>query len=235
MRIPVLLSLLLAGPLAQEKADLSGKISAVEGAAQQKLRARIKYAGPGVAGRKAPAPSPAVVWLEGAPRPPAAPAPAKAEILQEGLEFRPRVLAVPLGSTVSFPNGDDLTHNVFSYSKAKRFDLGRYAKGQTQEVVFDAAGLVDVRCEVHDHMRAAIHVFDHPWFAVAAEDGAFRIPDVPPGSYVLVVWKEFFTPRRVPVEVKAGGARVDVALSFGGDAPDEAVRPGALAACCGSR
>lgn len=225
-----LLVLLLALPQAQGS-DVTGTVSAVEGAAQKKLRARIKYAGPGINDRKDPDPSPAVLWIEGAP---AAPAPAvKSEIRQEGLEFRPRVLAVTAGSTVSFPNGDNLTHNVFSYSKSKRFDLGRYAKGQTKEVVFDAKGLVDVRCEVHDHMRAAVHVFDHPWFATAAADGKFKIPGVPAGAYTLVTWKEFFDPVRTAIEVKAGGTKVDVTLSLSGDAPEG--RPLPLSACCDAR
>ena len=225
-----LLQLLLALPQAQGS-DVTGTVSAVEGGAQKKLRARIKYAGPGINERKDPDASPAVVWIEGAP---AAPAPAgKSEIRQEGLEFRPRVLAVGAGSTVSFPNGDNLTHNVFSYSKSKRFDLGRYAKGQTKEVVFDVKGLVDVRCEVHDHMRAAVHVFDHPYFTTAAADGKFKISGVPAGTHVLLTWKEFFDPVRTTIEVKAGGTKVDVTLSQAGDAPEG--RPLPLSACCDAR
>jgi plastocyanin len=222
---------LLLVPPAAPAGDLSGTVSGVEGAAQKKLRARIKYAGPGIADRKDPDPSPAVVWLEGAPA--AEAKPVASEIRQEGLEFRPRVLAVPAGSTVSFPNGDSLTHNVFSYSKSKRFDLGRYGKGQTKEVVFDAKGLVDVRCEVHDHMRASVHVFDHPWFAVADAEGRFRIPAVPPGKYVLVAWKEFFDPVRTEVEVGAGGATLDVKLARESAAPAGPLV--ATAACCAER
>ncbi len=225
-----LLALLLIAGATQEGATVSGKISAAEGAAQKKLRSKIKYAGPGVANRKDPDPSPAVVWIEGAA---AVKMDAKAlEIRQDGIEFRPRVLAVPAGSTVKFPNADDVFHNVFSFSKAERFDLGRYPKGESKSVTFEKKGLVDVRCEVHDHMRSYIHVFDHPYFAVAAEDGTYAIPKVPPGKYTLVVWKEFFDPVRQEIEVKADGAKVDVTLAALLDRPADR-RVGA--ACCDAR
>src|SRR3954467_2252205 len=209
---------------------VSGKVGATEGAAQKKLRQKIKYAGPGVTGPTTPDPSPAVVWLEGAP---ATKVEARqAQVLQEGIEFRPRVLALPLGSTVKFPNGDDVFHNVFSFSKAERFDLGRYPKGESKSVTFEKKGLVDVRCEVHDHMRSYIHVFDHPYYAVAGADGSYAIPKVPPGKYTLVAWKEFFEPVRQEIEVKADGAKVDVTLARLQEGPaDRTVGAG----CCDVR
>jgi len=227
MRLCLALLLLCPPP---DGAAVSGRISSTEGAAQKRLRAKIKYAGPGIAGHRDPDPSPAVVWLEGAA--PAKMEPRTVEVQQAGIEFRPRVLAVPLGSTVKFPNGDDVFHNVFSYSKAERFDLGKYPKGESKGVTFEHKGLVDVRCEVHDHMRSFIHVFDHPYFAVAAEDGSYTIPNVPPGRYTLVAWKEFFDPVRQEIEVKADGAKADLTLSRLLDRPaDETLG----AACCDAR
>jgi plastocyanin len=211
-------------------ATVSGKVSAPEGAAQNRLRTKL-YGNEVVAGHKAADPTLAVVWLEGVA------APAKVEprpsvIRQEGLEFRPRALAVTVGSKVDFPNGDDLFHNVFSFSRSNRIELGSYPKGESKSVVFDKKGLVDLRCEVHKHMRAYLHVFDHPYFAVASADGAWSIPDVPPGKYTLVVWKEFFDPVRREIEVKADGAKVDVTLSALLDRPaDRTVG----AACCDAR
>jgi len=223
------LILVLGAPL-QEGATVSGKVAGPEGAAQKKLRMRIKYAGPGVESRKDPDPSPAVVWLEG---PAAVKMDSKTlEIRQEGIEFRPRVLAIPAGSTIKFPNGDDVFHNVFSFSKAERFDLGRYPKGESKSVTFDKKGLVDVRCEVHDHMRSYVHVFDHPYYAVAAADGSYAIPKVPPGKYTLVAWKEFFDPVRQEIEVKVDGAKVDVTLARLLESPADR-RVGA--ACCDAR
>jgi plastocyanin len=224
------LALLLVLGVPPDAGTVSGKVAAPEGAAQRRLRSKIKYAGPGIAGHKDPDPSPAVVWLEG---PDAVRMdPRTLEIRQEGIEFRPRVLAIPVGSVVKFPNGDDVFHNVFSYSKAGRFDLGRYPKGESKSVTFERKGQVDVRCEVHDHMRCYVHVFDHPYYAVAGEDGTYAIPKVPPGKYTLVVWKEFFDPVRQEIEVKADGAKVDVTLSRLLDRPaDRRVGAG----CCDAR
>jgi len=227
MRLCLALLLLWTLP---DGAAVAGKVGWTEGAAQKKLKAKIKYAGTGVSGPTTPDPSPVVVWLEGAA---AVKMEARSvEVRQEGAEFRPRVVAVPLGSTVKFPNGDDFFHNVFSYSKAERFDLGKYPKGESKSVTFEHKGLIDVRCEVHDHMRSYVHVFDHPYFAIAAEDGSYRIPNVPPGKYTLVAWKEFFDPVRQEIEVKADGAKVDLSLTRLLDRPAEAV-PGA--ACCDAR
>jgi plastocyanin len=229
VRILLALILILPAPR-QDAATVSGKVGAAEGAAQKKLRGKIKYAGPGLDQRREPDPSPAVVWLEGSA---AVKMEARqAQVLQEGLEFRPRVLALPIGSTVKFPNGDDVFHNVFSYSKAERFDLGRYPKGESKSVTFERKGLLDVRCEVHDHMRSYIHVFDHPYYAVAAADGSYSIPKVPPGKYTLVAWKEFFEPVRQEIEVKADGAKVDVTLARLLESPADR-RVGA--ACCDAR
>jgi plastocyanin len=228
MRLSLALLLLWAP---REAGTVSGAVSATEGAAQKKLRLKVsRYVGPGVANHKDPDPSPAVVWLEGAA---AAPTEARSvEVRQEGLEFRPRVLAVPVGSTVKFPNGDDIFHNVFSYSKAERFDLGKYPKGESKSVEFKTKGMVDVRCEVHEHMRCYIHVFDHPYFAIAAADGSYRIPKVPPGKYTLVAWKEFFDPVRREIDVTADGAKVDVTLACILNRPADAV---VGAACCDAR
>ena len=227
MRLCLALLLLASAP--QSGASVSGKVAAPEGTSQKRLRAKL-YGNEAVAGRKEPDPTLAVVWLEGV-------APAKAEpkpavIRQEGLEFRPRAVAVTAGSKVDFPNEDDLFHNVFSFAKSIRIELGSYPKGESKSVVFEKKGIVEVRCEVHKHMRAFVHVFDHPYFAVAAPDGSYAIPNVPPGKYTLVAWKEFFDPVRQDVEVKADGAKLDVTLSALLDRPaDRTVGAG----CCDAR
>lgn len=228
MRLTLAL-LLLCSP--QEAASsISGKVTATEGAAQKKVRAKLKYAGPGAELHKPPDPSPAVVWLEKAPA--GKVEPRTAEMRQEGLEIRPRVLALPVGSTVNFPNGDDVFHNVFSYSKLKRFDLGRYPKGESKSVTFEAKGLIDLRCEVHDHIRGYIHLFDHPYYTVAAEDGSYTIPKVPAGTYTLVVWKEFFEPVRKEIRVPGDAKDFDVTLAL-----FQERSPGREAgeACCNAR
>ena len=227
MRLCLALLLFLAAP--QDGATVSGKVGAPEGAGQKRLRAKL-YSGEMAAGHKEADPTLAVVWLEGVAA--VKTEPTSAAIKQSGLEFRPRAVAVTVGSKVDFPNDDDLFHNVFSFAKGYRIELGSYPKGESKSAAFEKKGLVDVRCEVHKHMRAYVHVFDHPYFAVAAADGSYSIPKVPPGKYTLVAWKEFFDPVRQEIEVKADGAKVDVILSALLDRPaDRTVG----AACCDAR
>jgi hypothetical protein len=91
---------------------------------------------------------------------------------------------------VDFPNSDKTYHNVFSISKTKAFDLGRYAAGRSKAVLFDRPGIVRVFCEIHSHMSAFILVFSHRYFAVTAADGRYQIGRVPPGRYTLSAWNE---------------------------------------------
>ena len=135
------------------------------------------------------------------------------EIAQRGRAFSQLLLVVPVGTSVEFPNGDPLFHNVFSYSKPKRFDLGRYKRGESKAVVFDKPGYVKVMCEVHKWMRTAVVVVDNPFYAVVSDDGRFRIEGVPPGHHRVVV--EHFDRRTVVVDVDVtpgGTARVDASL-----------------------
>jgi plastocyanin len=109
---------------------------------------------------------------------------------QRNETFVPHVLAVMTGTVVDFPNTDKTYHNVFSLSKAKRFDLGRYAAGRSKSVRFDRPGVVRVFCDIHSHMNAFVLVFNHPFFNVTEPDGRFRLNDVPPGTYTVVGWYE---------------------------------------------
>jgi len=128
-----------------------------------------------------------VVWLEGDfPKPAEAPA---VTIGQRDYQFEVAVAAVPVGAKVLFPNHDDAYHNVFSYSKAKRFDLGRYLKGETPPaVVFDQPGIIKLYCEIHEHMRATIVVVDSPYYTTTDADGNFRLANLPPGKFKLKAW-----------------------------------------------
>jgi hypothetical protein len=91
---------------------------------------------------------------------------------------------------VEFPNSDSTYHNVFSLSKTKRFDLGRYPRGQSRSVRFDRPGVVQVFCEIHSHMNAFILVFSHRFFATTDDAGRYRIEGVPAGEYRLVLWHD---------------------------------------------
>jgi plastocyanin len=109
---------------------------------------------------------------------------------QRNERFIPHVLAIAVGTWVDFPNGDRTYHNVFSLSKTKEFNLGRYAAGHSESVKFDQAGVVRVFCEIHSHMNAFIVVLAHRFFSMTDDDGRYRIDGVPPGTYNLLVWNE---------------------------------------------
>lgn len=109
---------------------------------------------------------------------------------QRNETFVPHVLAVTVGAVVDFPNNDKTFHNVFSLSRAKRFDLGRYAAGRSKSVRFDRPGLVRVFCDIHSHMNAYVLVLTHQFFSVTDMAGRYRISGVPPGQYTIVGWYE---------------------------------------------
>ncbi|MBC8011332.1 MAG: hypothetical protein H7067_14690 [Burkholderiales bacterium] len=146
----------------------------------------------------------AVVYLEG-DFPPAE-RPAVARVIQRDLAFIPALLPVRTGTRVEFPNEDPTYHNVFSFSPARRFDLGRYRSDEAEvpAQVFDRAGLVALRCDIHPHMRAAILVLDTPHFTVTAADGTYRLSGLPPGRHVLKAWIDSRTTLSRVVEISAG-------------------------------
>ena len=149
-------------------------------------------------------PAVAVVYLEGGfPKPSVPP---KTEMVQKNYAFLPALLPVQTGTRVEFPNYDDTYHNVFSYSKTKRFDLGRYLPSERPipSQVFDKPGLVQLHCDIHEHMRAVILVVDTPHFARTEADGSFRLTGLPAGKYVLKAWLSSIQTLELPVELKGG-------------------------------
>lgn len=157
---------------------------------------------------------PVVAYLKG----PVAGAPAgspsqRPRLAQQDTSFRPSVLVVPVGARVDFPNQDPFFHNVFSYSSVKRFDLGRFPRGESRTVTFDRPGAVKVYCEIHQWMRAAVLVVENPFHTQVGADGGFRIPGVPPGRYTLAVWDVDRGERTTTVTVPASGSvQVNVRL-----------------------
>ena len=107
---------------------------------------------------------------------------------QVGKEFVPRVMAIFVGTTVTFPNHDNVRHHVYSFSPAKRFELPLYSGVPAQPVVFDKPGVVVLGCNIHDWMIGYIYVSESPHFAKTASDGKAVISDLPPHVYTVRVW-----------------------------------------------
>jgi plastocyanin len=230
----LLLALLSIGPLraqapaqSENRGEIHGRITLSAGQDRANARAgqprvdryhvhgghgTMAAPGGGMADTTTPALSEeAVVYLEGgALESQSHPVPAAHPSLdQRGIQFHPQVLAIQVGTTVDFPNRDNLYHNVFSYSSPNEFDLGRYPMNDSRSVRFDSPGIVRVYCDIHSHMSATILVLPHSYFAVPDGRGNFVLSGVPEGKYTLVVWFGRDVAERVPVTV-TGGQRTEI-------------------------
>jgi plastocyanin len=159
-----------------------------------------------------------------AARPPA-PTP-NAVLDQVGCRYTPHVQAVTVGTPLGILNNDAVFHNVHANRQegdrqVTVFNLAMPMKGQKLPTVMKKPGVIKVRCDAgHTWMSAYVHVFDHPYFAVTDQNGAFVIKDVPPGRHTVEYWHEPVTDKGPPlaktatVEVVAGQAAVaDVELT----------------------
>lgn len=169
-----------------EAAAIEGRVTLPKGPASTVVNKRYEIVSTG--GVVATNPPLAVVYLEGEFTPSTEVPVVTVE--QKDLMFVPQLLAVQVGARVEFPNLDDTFHNIFSYSPAKRFDLGRYRSGEkpVPAVIFDAPGLVVLRCDIHEHMRGVILVLATPHFTVTDGAGNFRLTGLPAGTYRLKAW-----------------------------------------------
>ena len=190
--------------------SIEGTVSRPE---QPPRRTLDRYSGSGASASRTLQPVPIVVYIDGRVGAAAPPPVVRAHVAQQDTAFAPPVLVVPVGTVVEFPNRDPFFHNVISFSPAKRFDLGRYPRGESKSVTFDEPGVVKVYCEVHRFMRAAVVVVENTHHAIVGKDGHFRLEGVPAGRHRLVVWDAERRPRHVEVVVAAGAvSRVNVAL-----------------------
>jgi hypothetical protein len=144
-----------------------------------------------------------VVWIERIAGMQFPPGP-EAVIDQNQLTFVPHVLPVVAGTPVVFLNSDEVWHNVFSASDAKRFNLGSYPRGKSRRLVFDKPGIVELLCNVHAEMSAYIIVTETPYFALVQSDGGFLIEGVPVGTHTVIAWHEELAPARQAVTVQIG-------------------------------
>ena len=118
----------------------------------------------------------------------------KAIMDQHDMQFVPHLLVVQTGTEITFPNGDNVSHHVYSFSEAKRFELKLYKGDVYPPVTFDQPGVVVLGCNIHDGMLGYVVVVDTPHFAKTDEQGVARIDGVPSGDYVVAAW----TPRARP-------------------------------------
>jgi hemoglobin len=144
--------------------------------------------------------------------------PRRRVIEQRNREFAPRVLAVPVGSTVSFPNFDPIYHNVFSRSEARPFDLGLYKSHQARELVFDREGVVRVGCNLHANMSATVVVVSAPHYAITDRHGRFSFRSLEPGRYRLRAYSERAAEPTLR-EITVGAGEDEVAVALGASTP----------------
>lgn len=128
---------------------------------------------------------------------------------QRDKAFVPRVAGVLVGGSVTFKNSDPVLHNVYSRSPIQTFDLGAFGKPDAKTATFDKPGRVDVFCAIHTNMHAIVHVLENPYFAITDERGAFAIPYVPVGQFVVGIREDLDSgERESPAVVSADRATV---------------------------
>ena len=201
---------------AQERPAPPRSGSSIRGRVEIQRPAGAPEAGPRIADlgmsahRDAPTRRQSVVYLETAPQGAFEdPGAARASLDQKDEAFVPYVLPIAVGTTVDFPNQDRTYHNVFSLSRVKTFDLGRYARGQSKSVRFDRPGVVRVFCDIHSHMSAYILVFAHRFFAATDPEGRYHIDGIPPGTYEVSVWTDGRVRETRSLRVPEGGGSVE--------------------------
>ena len=204
MKLPVLALFLLAAwpaPRLSAAATVEGRVALPKSHYAPVMNKRYEIVtNAGVLSTNPPL---AVVYLEGDfARAPAGRVP---QVGQKDMAFVPTLLPVQAGTRVEFPNYDDTYHNIFSYSPAKRFDLGRYRPDERPipSVLFDVPGLVVLRCDIHEHMRGLILVLSTPYYVLTDPDGRYRLEGLPAGHYLLKVWLDSRTTLERPVDLAA--------------------------------
>ncbi len=133
---------------------------------------------------------------------------------QRGKNFVPSWAVVRRGTTIEFPNHDNIYHNVFSHSAGNAFDLGLYNSAAPAKAhTFKAPGAADIYCNIHPNMAASVLVVPNDLFAKVQPDGTFVIKNVPSGQRKIVAWSPGTKPATQWVELKSG-ASADVVLTL---------------------
>ena len=188
--IPVAVAVMAALSVAASAGTISGKVSGVAGES-------VVYVDT-VAGKTFPAPTRSPV------------------VDQKGLLFQPHITVVQTGTTVEFLNSDKVAHNVFwtnvGGNKKLGHNLGTWPQGEKRSFKFDNPGAVPLLCNVHPEMSGYIVVVPTPYYAETDKSGAYKIDNVPDGSYTVTAWHEGAKNQSKPVPV-AGDAKADFTLS----------------------
>jgi plastocyanin len=186
------------------------------GADAEEIRGRVQLLAKGGKGpAKGSDVRQAVVYFEPASPQSSRPSDTPFEMVTKSKAFAPRVLVVPKGSRVRFPNQDPILHNVFSVSSPNQFDLGLYRQGPGKEKRFEEPGLVRVFCNVHHDMVAYVLVLGTSHYVSPNAQGEFVLTGLPRGAGKLTVWHEQADPWTVEIDpsAKAPGpvmARVEI-------------------------
>jgi len=201
--VPLCLAGLTAAAFAKDDASIEGVVQLPPPTVVRALNQRY---GTNTEGPLTPTnPPAAVVYLEGNLANAKIASGPVAQMSQKNMLFAPDLIAIHTGGTVEFPNLDDTYHNVFSYSKTKRFDLGRYRKEEkAASVTFDKPGVVTVHCEIHDRMRGTVLVLDSPYFQKTDSAGHYRIDHLPVGHFTIKAWINEADVREHAVDLKSG-------------------------------
>jgi plastocyanin len=139
----------------------------------------------------------------------------KKEVSQKGATFNPHVLPIVVGTTVEWPNRDEIFHNVFSISEPNSFDLGLYKDPEVKTWKFDAVGRVDVFCSIHSSMNCIVLVLPNSYYSTTSKKGLYTITNVPAGTYKVKAWHE-----RMPADIRQitvpenGEVKVDFTLGI---------------------
>ncbi|MEE8217610.1 MAG: hypothetical protein V3S03_01445 [Vicinamibacteria bacterium] len=153
-----------------------------------------------------------VVWVEG---PEVTPEPAKAIMLMKNKRFEPRLVVVPVGGSVVFPNMDPILHNAFSVTGKNKFDLELYKRPKSRSRTFRYPGIVRIYCNIHPQMSGFVVVRDNPFWAQASGQGRFSIADLPAGTWVVKAWHARARQVKKTVTIPETGV-VDIALTLDG-------------------
>lgn len=182
---------LCVSSLASPKAPAQGALATLSGRVTLLLPPKVEID-----------PGGSVVWIPGL-KIPTAPA-ARFEVTSRDKRFDPRILAVPAGAQVRFPNVDSIYHNAFSLSPGNSFDMGLYRKGASREVVLKTPGVVRVYCNIHPDMAASVVVVEGNAFVTLGTDGRYRIDGIPPGNYEVHIWSDVAGEQVAPLVLEAG-------------------------------